>query len=148
MRSAAQATGVRRGFAPHQRVDGQAIARSNLAWVAIRTRQLDVAREHAQFARVRFSEIASLPNFRMPLALWPLIAIALIKDDIVSASACAEQLLALPGHPVSTPAAKLPRAGIDCQVQGPTGAARHLFRALELDDGVTLPMPALAAMRG
>jgi DNA-binding SARP family transcriptional activator len=116
----------------------QAIARANLAWVAARMGAAAAARDHAQFALNRFAEIPFQIPFFVPLALWPLIAVALTENNLAAATAYAERLLIPQHRPVSRPVATLLRAAIDCQAREPDQATRRLARALQLADGITL----------
>jgi hypothetical protein len=86
--------------------------------------------------------------FFAPFALWPLIAVAVIRRDLPTALAHAERLLDPQYRPLPSPVTKLLRAASACPLPDSEQAATALLRALELGDHITLPTPTVSpAMR-
>lgn len=123
----------------------QVVARANLAWVAAVGGDAATTREHAKAALAQFAELAFQMPPWPPLALWPLMAAALMEGDVTAASALAAELLDARLRPPSRTVARLLKAAIAAQARDPAEAKRHLRRALELGDGITL---ALESERG
>jgi DNA-binding SARP family transcriptional activator len=116
----------------------QGLARANLAWVAIQREDVEAADERAQFALGSFAELPFQMPFFAPFALWPLVAVAVIRRDFAAAVARAEQLLDPQYRPLPSSVAKLLKAASACPSPDSAEAATALLRALELGDHITL----------
>lgn len=116
----------------------QVVARANLAWVAAAGADAPGARQHAHAALAQFAELAFQMPLWPPLALWPLMAAALMEGDAVGASALAAELLDPRHRPPSRTVANLLKTAIAAAERDPAQARRHLLRALELADAITL----------
>ena len=123
----------------------EAVARANLAWAAVWRGELGAARAHAELAVARFRELAVRIPFWMPLALWPLLAVALAQADIPAATAYAEQLLDRERRQPSRKVATLLAAAVANRDHDATSAADYLTRALQMGDGIVVQPPAVAA---
>ncbi len=124
----------------------QVVARANLAWVAAYSGDAARARQHGQAALGQFAELAFQMPPWPPLALWPLMAAALMESDVAAASAVAAELLDPRHRPPSRTVASLLKTAIAAGERDPAEARRHLLRALELGDGITLATSAEPAM--
>ncbi len=130
-------------------VEWQAMAHANLAWVAARQLDFLAARKRAETALHLWSTFSyqQVPFFP-GLALWPLVAAALADGDLVSAIEHARPLLEAPVRPVSAPVRRLLESAIAEHEQSASGAEKHLHRALELADGLTVPGRKVASAGG
>jgi DNA-binding SARP family transcriptional activator len=124
----------------------QVVARANLAWVAAVGGEAAGARELGRAALAQFAELAFQMPLWPPLALWPLMAAALMEGDMTAASVLAAQLLDPRHRPPSRTVAGLLKTATAAGKRDPAQARRHLLRALELADGITLGRSAEPAM--
>ncbi len=125
----------------------EAIARANLAWAAAQSGEMGDARDHAAAALTRFRGLAVRIPFWMPLALWPLLAVALAEGDIAAARAYAEQLLDREYRQPSASVTRLLQGAVEAGRRGGAATADHLLRALQMGDGIVLQSGALSSQR-